>query len=58
MYLLFQKQRLETLKDVSIAEAGKWGTHNEYAFFDKVLYNKTCTQLKTSQMSQSVGQLQ
>jgi len=22
--------------DVSLAEAGKWGTLNEYAFFDKV----------------------
>ena len=28
-----------TLKDVSLAEAGKWGTLNEYAFFDKVRYN-------------------
>ena len=33
---LFQKARMGTLKDVSLAEAGKWGTLNEYAFFDKV----------------------
>ena len=33
---IFQKPRMGTLKDVSLAEAGKWGTLNEYAFFDKV----------------------
>ncbi|XP_052215877.1 paired amphipathic helix protein Sin3a-like isoform X2 [Dreissena polymorpha] len=33
---IIKKPRLGTLKDVSLAEAGKWGTLNEYAFFDKV----------------------
>ena len=32
-----KKPRLGVLKDVSLAEAGKFGTLNEYAFFDKVL---------------------
>ena len=31
-----KKPRLGVLKDVSLAEAGKYGTLNEYAFFDKV----------------------
>ena len=31
-----KKPRLGVLKDVSLAEAGKFGTLNEYAFFDKV----------------------
>jgi len=35
--LFIQKPRVGTLKDVSLAEAGKWGTLNEYAFFDKVI---------------------
>ncbi|WAR30203.1 SIN3A-like protein [Mya arenaria] len=33
---IIKKPRIGTLKDVSLAEAGKWGTLNEYAFFDKV----------------------
>lgn len=32
----FQKQRTGTLKDISLAEAGRYGTLNEFAFFDKV----------------------
>jgi len=31
-----KKPRVGVLKDVSLAEAGKYGTLNEYAFFDKV----------------------
>jgi len=31
-----KKQKTGILKDVSLAEAGKYGTLNEYAFFDKV----------------------
>lgn len=31
-----QKQRTGTLKDISLAEAGRYGTLNEFAFFDKV----------------------
>lgn len=31
-----KKQRIGVLKDVSLAEAGKYATLNEYAFFDKV----------------------
>ena len=31
-----KKQKLGVLRDVSLAEAGKFGTLNEYAFFDKV----------------------
>lgn len=31
-----KKPRLGVLKDVSLAEAGKYGTLNEFAFFDKV----------------------
>ena len=33
-----KKPRLGVLKDVSLAEAGKYGTLNEYAFFDKVSF--------------------
>ncbi|KAL4216441.1 Paired amphipathic helix protein Sin3a [Mactra antiquata] len=33
---IITKPRMGTLKDVSLAEAGKWGTLTEYAFFDKV----------------------
>ncbi|XP_053386924.1 LOW QUALITY PROTEIN: paired amphipathic helix protein Sin3a-like [Mercenaria mercenaria] len=33
---IIKKPRMGTLKDISLAEAGKWGTLNEYAFFDKV----------------------
>lgn len=33
---IIKKPRMGTLKDVSLAEAGKWGTLNEFAFFDKV----------------------
>ena len=36
-----------TLKDVSLAEAGKWGTLNEYAFFDKVRYKLTLARDKS-----------
>ncbi|KAH7945416.1 hypothetical protein HPB49_010724 [Dermacentor silvarum] len=32
-----KKQKMTSLKDVSLAEAGKHGTLNEFAFFDKVL---------------------
>ena len=35
-----------TLKDVSLAEAGKWGTLNEYAFFDKVRYNSLSQEIR------------
>lgn len=31
-----KKQKMTSLKDVSLAEAGKHGTLNEFAFFDKV----------------------
>ncbi|XP_014680684.1 PREDICTED: paired amphipathic helix protein Sin3a-like isoform X2 [Priapulus caudatus] len=31
-----KKPKMGALKDVSLAEAGKYGTLNEYAFFDKV----------------------
>ena len=31
-----KKPRLGVLKDVSLAEAGKYASLNEYAFFDKV----------------------
>jgi paired amphipathic helix protein Sin3a len=31
-----KKPRMGVLKDVSLAEAGKYGSLNEYAFFDKV----------------------
>lgn len=31
-----KKQKMGVLKDVSLAEAGKYGTLNEFAFFDKV----------------------
>ncbi|XP_062620426.1 paired amphipathic helix protein Sin3a-like isoform X2 [Saccostrea cucullata] len=31
-----KKQRTGTLKDISLAEAGRYGTLNEFAFFDKV----------------------
>ena len=31
-----KKQKTGVLRDVSLAEAGKYGTLNEYAFFDKV----------------------
>jgi len=31
-----KKQKTGDLRDVSLAEAGKYGTLNEYAFFDKV----------------------
>ena len=33
-----KKQKLGVLRDVSLAEAGKHGTLNEFAFFDKVSY--------------------
>ena len=36
MKILFQKPKPSTLKDVTLAEAGKFGTLTEYAFFDKV----------------------
>lgn len=36
MSLYFQKSKSSTLKDITLAEAGKYGTLNEYAFFDKV----------------------
>ena len=32
-----QKQKTGTLKDISLAEAGRYGTLNEFAFFDKVI---------------------
>lgn len=35
-YYTQQKPKTSTLKDVTLAEAGKYGTLNEYAFFDKV----------------------
>ena len=31
-----KKPKMSTLKDVTLAEAGKYGTLNEFAFFDKV----------------------
>lgn len=31
-----KKSKSSTLKDITLAEAGKYGTLNEYAFFDKV----------------------
>ena len=31
-----KKPKTSTLKDITLAEAGKYGTLNEYAFFDKV----------------------
>lgn len=31
-----QRPRMTSLRDVSLAEAGKHGSLNEYAFFDKV----------------------
>lgn len=31
-----KKQKTGTLKDITLAEAGKYGTLTEYAFFDKV----------------------
>ena len=31
-----KKAKTGTLKDITLAEAGKYGTLNEYAFFDKV----------------------
>ena len=31
-----KKQKLGLLRDVTLAEAGKYGTLNEFAFFDKV----------------------
>lgn len=31
-----KKQKTGTLKDISLAEAGRYGTLNEFAFFDKV----------------------
>lgn len=36
MILLSQKAKTGTLKDISLAEAGRYGTLNEFAFFDKV----------------------
>lgn len=32
-----KKQKLSSFKDVSLAEAGKYGTLNDFAFFDKVI---------------------
>lgn len=34
--LVFLQKQKSTLKDVSLVEAGKYGSLNEYAFFDKV----------------------
>ena len=35
-HLTAKKEKMCTLKDVTLAEAGKYGTLNEFAFFDKV----------------------
>lgn len=32
-----KKHKLSSFKDVSLAEAGKYGTLNDFAFFDKVI---------------------
>ena len=39
-YFCFQKPKPGVLKEVTLAEAGKYGTLNEYAFFDKVWFNR------------------
>ena len=38
-HLPMKKPKVNTLKDVSLAEATKYGTLNEFAFFDKVRFN-------------------
>ena len=36
-----KKPKTSTLKDITLAEAGKYGSLNDFAFFDKVLGNST-----------------
>ena len=38
--MFFLQKAKNTLKDVSLSEAGKYGTLNEYAFFDKVRFKQ------------------
>jgi hypothetical protein len=33
---------MASLRDVSLAEAGKYGSLNDYAFFDKVSSEENC----------------
>ena len=35
-YVFKKRQKMTSLRDVSLAEAGKYGSLNEFAFFDKV----------------------
>lgn len=34
-----KKQKVASMRDITIAEAGKYGTLNDYAFFDKVSFD-------------------
>lgn len=41
-----KKHKVASMRDISIAEAGKYGTLNDYAFFDKVSASNITVRLK------------